>query len=168
MILRAYTKEDSPVIAKWIRSETELYQWSASHFGFFPLLPCSIDEHYAPSLKTGRFIPLTGVDDGGKPVAHLFIKYPNENDDSLVRFGFVVVDPEMRGKGYGRELIRLAIDYVRNNLSATRISLGVFENNPNANHLYKTMGFRAYAQRKVEMPVGTWNCIDMELFLNKE
>ena len=165
MILRAYTKEDSPVIAKWIRSETELYQWSASHFGFFPLLPCSIDEHYAPSLKTGRFIPLTGVDDGGKPVAHLFIKYPNENDDSLVRFGFVVVDPEMRGKGYGRELILLAIDYVRNNLSATRISLGVFENNPKAKKCYVSAGFKEYGSHTVDTPFGQWDCTDMELYL---
>ena len=63
MILRAYTREDSPIIAKWLRTETELYQWSADRYGFFPLLPYSIDDNYAPQMKTGRFIPLTGIDE---------------------------------------------------------------------------------------------------------
>ena len=65
MILRAYQREDSPVIAKWLRTETELYQWSADRYGFFPLLPYSIDDNYAPQMKTGRFIPLTGIDEDG-------------------------------------------------------------------------------------------------------
>ena len=115
MILRAYTREDSPIIAKWLRTETELYQWSADRYGFFPLLPYSIDDNYAPQMKTGRFIPLTGVDEDGKPVGHLIIRYPKENDDSSVRFGFVIVDPDIRGKGYGRELLLLAKEYVKQN-----------------------------------------------------
>ena len=35
--------------------------------------------------------------DDGNLVGHLFISYPNENDDSIVRFGFVIVDPILRG-----------------------------------------------------------------------
>ena len=63
MRLRAYTKEDSPVIAGWVRNEKELYQWSASIYGFYPLLPYSIDDNYVNAMKNGRFIPLTAVDD---------------------------------------------------------------------------------------------------------
>ena len=46
MRLRAYEKEDSPIIATWLRTEKELYQWSADRYGFFPLKPYSIDDNY--------------------------------------------------------------------------------------------------------------------------
>ena len=56
---------------------------------------------------------------------------------------------------------------VKENLSATRIDLGVFENNESARHCYEAAGFKEYAQRACEMPAGTWNCTDMELFIEK-
>lgn len=165
MRLRAYTKEDSPVIAKWVRTEKELYQWSASIYGFYPLLPYSIDDNYVNAMKSGRFIPLTAVDDEGRPVGHFIIRYPNENDDSSVRIGFVIVDPNIRGKGCGRELMKLAVDYIKDNLTATRVDLGVFENNPKAKKCYSSVGFKDYGSHTVETPFGQWYCTDMELYL---
>jgi RimJ/RimL family protein N-acetyltransferase len=165
MRLRAYTKEDSPVIAGWVRTEKELYQWSASIYGFYPLLPYSIDDNYVNAMKSGRFIPLTAIDDEGRPVGHFIIRYPNENDDSSVRIGFVIVDPDIRGKGYGRELMKLAVGYVKDNLTATRVDLGVFENNPKAKKCYASAGFKDYGSHEVETPFGLWYCTDMELYL---
>ena len=165
MKLRAYTREDSPVIAKWVRSEKELYQWSATIYGFFPLLPYSIDDNYVPAMKTGRFIPLTAIDDDGNVVGHFIIRYPNENDDTSVRIGFVIVDPDMRGKGYGRELMQLAVQYISDNLTATRVDLGVFENNPKAKKCYESAGFKDFSEHIVDTPFGTWRCIDMERYI---
>ena len=165
MKLRAYTREDSPIIASWLRNEMELYQWSADRYGFFPLLPYSIDDNYAPAMKTGRFIPLTGVDDSGKAIAHIIIRYPSETDDSTVRLGFVIVDPEIRGKGNGSELVRLAVQFVRDNLSATRVDLGVFDNNPKARKCYEACGFKVYGSHVIDTPFGAWNCSDLELYL---
>ena len=165
MTLRAYKKEDSAVICKWLRSEEELYKWSADRFNKYPLGDNDIDDNYVPQIETGRFIPLTAVDDRGKTVGHLIIRYPKENDDENVRFGFVVVDPEFRGRGYGKELLRLAVEYVKKNTCAKRIDLGVFENNENARRCYGSLGFKEFNRRKCEMPIGVWECIDMELFL---
>jgi len=165
MLLRAYKKEDSAVICKWLRSEAELYKWSADRFNKYPLGDNDIDDNYAPQIETGRFIPLTAVDDNGKAVGHLIIRYPKENDDENVRFGFVVVDPEFRGRGYGKEMLRLAVEYVKKNTCAKRIDLGVFENNESARRCYASLGFKKYNSRKCEMPIGVWECIDMELIL---
>lgn len=165
MILRAYKKDDSAVICKWLRTEEELYRWSADRFNKFPLLENDIDDNYSLQIKSGRFIPLTAVDENEKPIGHFIIRYPKEDDDSSVRFGFVIVDPEARGKGYGKEMLRLGIKYVRENMNAKRIDLGVFENNNSAKHCYEAVGFREYSRRECEMPIGVWKCIDMEIFI---
>lgn len=167
MVLRIYKKEDAPIIAEWLRSEKELYKWSADRFNKYPLSGKDINENYAPQIETGRFIPLTAVNDDGEVVGHFIIRYPHDDDDRSVRFGFVIIDPALRGKGYGKELLRIGVEYVKENLNATRIDLGVFENNESARHCYEAVGFTEYAQRKCEMPIGIWNCADMELFIKR-
>ena len=44
MILRNYKKEDSPIIATWLRTEEELYKWSADRFNKYPLKENDIEE----------------------------------------------------------------------------------------------------------------------------
>ena len=164
MHLRNYEKEESTIIPKWIRSAEELHKWSADRFNKFPLEENDIDNNYVPQIKTGRFIPLTAVDEDDKVIGHFIIRYPSEDNDDIVRFGFVIIDPVFRGKGYGKEMLLLGIKYVKENLTAKKIELGVFANNENAMNCYKNVGFKEYNRRKCEMPIGTWECIDMELF----
>lgn len=166
MILRNFKKEDAKTIAGWLRSEEELYKWSADRFNKYPLSGDDINENYVPQIESGRFCPLTAVDDNGDVIGHFIIRFPRDDDDSSVRFGFVIVDPALRGKGYGKEMLRQGIEYVKEHFSASRIDLGVFDNNESARHCYETVGFKAYAARECEMPIGTWKCIDMEIGVN--
>jgi RimJ/RimL family protein N-acetyltransferase len=165
MILRDFKKEDAQIIAGWLQSEEELYKWSADRFNKYPLSGVDINDNYTPQLGKGRFYPLTALDENERIVGHFIIRYPRDDDNSSVRFGFVIVDPSLRGQGYGKELLRLGIEYVKEHLSASRIDLGVFENNESARHCYEAVGFTAYATRECEMPPGTWNCTDMEMFI---
>ena len=168
MILRDFKKEDAQIIAGWLQSEEELYKWSADRFNKYPLSGNDINENYAPQLETRRFYPLTAVGDNGDVLGHFIIRYPRVDDDSSVRFGFVIVNPAIRGKGYGKELLQLGIGYVKEHLSAKRIDLGVFDNNESARYCYEAVGFTAYATRECEMPIGTWKCTDMELFIKRK
>ena len=125
MVLRNYIKEDAAIICKWLRTEEELYRWSADRFNKFPLLETDINNNYMPQIETRRFIPLTAVDEKENLLGHFIIRYPREDVDSTVRFGFVILNPDLRGIGYGKEMLRLGIEYVKDNLSAKRIDLGV-------------------------------------------
>lgn len=64
-------------------------------------------------------------------------------DESLaeLRFGFVIVNPHKRGKGYGKAMLRLGIKFVFEIYGAQKASLGVFENNLPAYYCYKAVGF---------------------------
>ena len=167
MYLRAYTKEDSAIICKWLTTADELYKWSADRINKFPLTETDIDDNYVPQISTGRFIPLTATDEDNNVIGHFIIRYPFEDNDDTVRFGFVIIDPALRGKGYGKEMLHLGIEYVKENLNVKRIDLGVFANNANAMNCYKTVGFKEYNRRICEMPIGTWECIDMELDIDE-
>ena len=110
MTLRPYKPEDSKIICSWIKDEKTLYQWSADRIGKWPLPEDALNENYQ-GRNPDFFIPLTAVDENDRPAEHLFIVYPDETNRSLVRFGYVIVSPGLRGKGNGKKLIELAILY---------------------------------------------------------
>ena len=164
MELKKYQKEDAAIICSWIKDEKTLYQWSANRIGKFPLADSDLNENYAPMMKSNRFIPFSAFDDDGNLVGHMFIRYPNEDDDSTVRFGFVIVDPVLRGCGNGKKMLQLAIDYAKNILCASKITLGVFKNNDSARYCYESVGFQPVGRVEIyKMPIGEWECIEMEL-----
>ena len=164
MKLRKYQSSDSPIICGWIKDEKSLYQWSANVIGTFPLAEDALNEHYAPMAKCDKFIPLSALDEEGNLVGHIRIRYPDEADNHTVRFGFVIVDPDLRGRGNGKQMMQLAIDYAKNVLCASKITLGVFTNNDRARHCYESVGFRSIGKTEIyKMPIGEWECIEMEL-----
>ena len=168
MILREYKSEDAATICKWLRTEEELYKWSSDRFNKFPLSENDMNESYVPQLEGKRFFPLTAVDENGNILGHFIIRYPNESDDTSVRFGFVILNPELRGKGLGKKMLTLGIEYAKKNLGVQRIDLGVFENNPGARHCYEAAGFREYSRRNCNLKIGSWTCVDMEIILEKK
>ena len=165
MQLRDFTKEDAEIICTWLKKEDDLYRWSADRFNKFPLTAEDIISNYAPQKESDRFLPVTMADDEGKIVGHFIFRYPKEDDNSTLRFGFVIVDPALRGKGLGKEMLLRGIEFAKMVPGVKRVDLGVFENNPAAKKCYESVGFKEYGVRLCEMPIGTWKCIDMEILL---
>ena len=165
MKLRPYKPEDSQIICNWVKDEKTLFQWSADRIGKFPLTGNELNENYADRKIGVDFFPLTAIDEKEKVIGHLFILIPDVYVKTSVRFGFVIVSPEVRGKGYGRKMLELAIEYAKKELKATRVTLGVFANNPKAQACYEAVGFRSYNKRIVKILEADWECIDMEMEL---
>jgi len=166
MKLREYRKEDADIICSWIRDEKSLYQWSADRIGIFPISGDDLNKNYEPFLTSDRFIPLTAVDSSDRVTGHLFIRYPDANDRTRVRFGFVIIDPAVRGCGKGKEMLEKAIGYAKNILKAETVTLGVFANNHAAKHCYESVGFRPVGENtSYQMTIGRWECIEMALAL---
>ena len=163
MRLKKYQKEDSAIICSWIRDEKSLYQWSADRIGKFPVMDNALNENYAPMNGSDRFIPFSAYDEEDHLVGHLYIRYPDEKDDSMVRFGFVIIDPDLRGQGNGKKMLQLAIEYAKNVLYASKITLGVFVNNDPARYCYQSVGFHPVGSEIYKMSIGEWECIEMEL-----
>ena len=142
-----------------------MFQWSADRIVKFPLQGNELNENYATRNVGTDFFPLTAVDENENVVGHLFVLIPDVNVKTTVRFGFVIVSSEIRGKGYGKKMLELAIEYAKKELHATRITLGVFANNPKAQACYQNLGFSPYTKRIVKILDADWECIDMELIM---
>ena len=76
--------------------------------------------------------------------APIILSWTKDNDPlkTVIRFGFVIVDDQLRGKGYGKQMLQLAIQKAKNEFGAKKINLGVFDNNPSALHCYESVGFK--------------------------
>lgn len=162
MTLREYKPQDSKIICSWIKDQKSLFQWSADRIGIFPLKGDELNKSYA-ECNPNFFIPLTALDDSGNVAGHLFIRYPNQKDKSTVRFGFVIISPDLRGKGNGRKMLEFALAYAKDKLGAQKVTLGVFENNPSARRCYDSLGFVPTSVSTMNILGEEWNCVEMEL-----
>ena len=105
--------------------------------------------------------PLTAVV-GDAIIGHILLRHPSE-DKSVIRFGFVIVDDSKRGKGYGKQMLRLAIDYAQQELGAQKITLGVFCDNLSAVECYKSVGFRITGEDSYLIDGEEWKGYEMEM-----
>ena len=95
------------------------------------------------------------------------LRYP-EPSKTVIRFGFVIVDDQLRGKGYGKQMLQLAIQKARQEFGAKKITLGVFDNNPSALHCYKSVGFKVNDSDFYLIDGKEWTEEEMEMqFLDK-
>lgn len=85
------------------------------------------------------------VDD--RPVGSIWIGMPDPPDrPDTAWVYFVAVDPEHRGKGYGRAIM-LAAETELSGLGVPRLKLNVFGNNTVAIGLYRSLGYEVDSQQ---------------------
>lgn len=162
--LRPYKACDARTIVTWIPDEISLRKWSADRYEAFPITEEDMNEKYMDSIYSDDFYPMTAFDESGI-VGHLIMRF-TDKEKSVLRFGFVIVDDKKRGKGYGKKMLELALKYAFEILKVSKVTLGVFENNPSAYYCYKAAGFQEIPLEKEEyysILGERWKCIEMEM-----
>ena len=98
MTLRQFTIDDAPIILSWIKDKTAFRKWSADRYPVYPPKP----EDMVAQYESDVIFPFTAIDDEGKVVGHIILRYP-DSSKTVIRFGFVIVDDQLRGNGYGKQ-----------------------------------------------------------------
>lgn len=163
--LRPYKACDAEIITKWLKSEYAFRQWSADRYETYPITPEDMNLHYDGDKSNDKIWGMTAFVDTGI-IGHFTMRFPSNDNLNEIRLGFVIVDDEKRGQGYGKEMISLAVRYAFDFIKVSKISLGVFENNPAAIECYKSCGFKIVKLENAEnyhCMGEVWNCIEMEL-----
>lgn len=168
MRLRPYKSCDAQVVTKWLKDEYAFRQWSADRYEKYPITPEDMNAYYDQDKNNDAIWGMTAFHDNDV-AGHFTMRYPRENKEEI-RLGFVIVDDEERGKGYGKEMISLAVRYAFEFLKVSKISLGVFENNTAAIKCYESCGFERVVLEEAEWYecMGEkWNCVEMVLERNQ-
>ena len=160
--LRPYKSCDAERIAGWLQDEDIFLKWGGKLFGDYPITAQMIDDKYNRQNggcdEPDNFYPWVALNDDGTVVGHFIMRYLH-GDPRCIRFGWVVVDDTIRGKGYGAQMLRAGLRYAFEILGAERVTLGVFEGNERAHKCYRSVGFVDYETR----PGDPWNVIEMEI-----
>lgn len=155
--LRPYKESDAETILSWCKDEKAFYKWTAGMLGEYPITT----ERFG---KVHSLMAFTAVDDNDA-IGFFTMRNPGESYDEL-RFGFVTVDSQKRGKGYGKAMLQLGLKYAKEIYGAKKVSLGVFENNLSAYHCYKAVGFTDVELKEPETYRASgevWNCLELEI-----
>lgn len=166
MRLRPYKACDAEVITSWLKNEYAFRQWSADRYEKYPISAVDMNLYYDREKENDKIWGMTALDDTGDVVGHFTMRYPAVHQMNEIRLGFVIVDNKKRGRGYGKEMISLAISYAFHFIKVQKITLGVFENNKPAIACYQSCGFQIVELQEVESYCcmgEEWKCMEMEL-----
>ena len=162
--LRPYKACDAAKIVSWTGDETAFRKWCADRFESWPITAEDLNRHYEALADSDSFYEMTAFDDTGV-AGHMIMRFTDERK-TILRFGFVIVDDQKRGMGYGKEMLQLAIRFAFDMLKAEKITLGVFENNEPAYRCYLAAGFRDKTGTQAEYyHIGNedWKCLELEM-----
>ncbi|MHB8131717.1 MAG: GNAT family N-acetyltransferase [Mobilitalea sp.] len=137
--LRPFKFCDAKYLLEWVQEEHLFTMWCANKFEY-PLTHEQILVYKDTYENDEQGWIFTALDESGLPIGHLLMRRANYTNLSI-HFGFVIIDENHRGHGYGKEMVELAVKYAFDILKVKKVTLGVFANNPAAHNCYKSVGF---------------------------
>ena len=121
LTLRPYQPTEANVITTWPKSEYLMRQWCADRYERYPVTPDDMNSFHQQYIDGHRSIALTMVDEE-EVVGYITLRIPAD-DPTELRMGFVIVDDSKRGRGLGKSLVNMAVDYAFKQLGAKKCHL---------------------------------------------
>ena len=139
MRIRPYQNKDFDVISQWITDERSHALWCANLIPY-PLKKNSFDALLQEEEERFGDSPFVATTNDGQVVGFFCFSVNLHTNEGMLKF--VVIDNTMRNKGYGCEMLKLAIKYAFEIAKADAVHLNVFPENPGAKKCYEKVGFK--------------------------
>ncbi len=166
MRIRPYLDKDFDIISKWITDERSHALWCANRIPY-PLAKESFDKFLIEIGNCYRDNAFVATTDSGDAIGFFCFSVNLDTDEGMLKF--VVIDNSMRNKGYGCEMIRLAVKYAFEIEKAKAVQLNVFPENIGAKKCYEKVGFqeRSLVERAFVFQDEAWGRCNM-VICNRE
>lgn len=139
MRIRPYIPDkDFTFVSTWIADERTHSLWSANRFPY-PITPESFHNFLEKIAAEWADSAYVATENSGQPVG--FFCYSVNTEDNIGFLKFVIIDRAKRGKGYGKEMLQLALQYAFQITGAEAVQLNVFDKNTAAKKCYESVGF---------------------------
>jgi len=150
-----------PQLIGSIKDAHELMQFAGPEFTF-PLT----EEQIEKSLSDKNRIAFRVVNvSNGSTIGHCEICFK----DSFANLGrILIMDQTLRGKGIGKQIVTLLLEFILENSKQRKVELNVFDFNTSAIKCYEKIGFVINPDKKFvrEMDHETWTALNMNLDLD--
>ena len=162
MYIRPFKKCDADTIISWIKNEQVFRFWCADRFESYPITGKDLIASFEESLDNDGIFHFVAYDDSGL-IGYYIIRYPDISDRHTLRLGFVIVDDKRRGQGLGKAMVMTALKYAVEYMGASKVTIGVFDNNPSALYCYLNAGFKDTGVTENYNCLGEdWTCKELE------
>lgn len=139
MRLRPYiSAKDFDQIKNWITDERTHAMWCADRFEF-PLNKDNFDKYLEKIAYEREDYAFVATTDEDITVGFLCYGVNYETNEGMLKF--VIVDPEVRGKGIAGQMLDLIVRYGFEITNVDAVHLNVFTENPRARRCYEKAGF---------------------------
>lgn len=139
MRIRPYIpSKDYEYVSKWIDDERAHAFWCANRFPY-PITQQSFHDLLEKNAMDWTDSAYVATENDGQLIG--FFCYSVNTEDNIGFLKFVIVDKIKRGKGYGKEMLHLALQYAFQITGAETVQLHVFSENTTAKHCYEKVGF---------------------------
>ena len=138
--LRPFKTADSETMADWLPEKRQFAMWCAGKFQY-PLTAQQVRNHVESMEKEENAWVMAALNGEGELVGHFIIRKVDYEQNSA-HLGFIVVDPDKRGRGCGNEMVSQAVKYAFEILGMKRVTLSVIESNQAAYACYQSIGFK--------------------------
>ena len=143
---------DFDEIKNWISDERTHAMWCANLIKY-PIEKENFDHVMLEAAARFGDSAYVATTDDGKVTGFFCYSVNISTNEGMIKF--VMVDPSQRGKGLGKAMLKLALEYAFNITKVATVQLNVFPENIRSYKCYESVGFAA---RKTD--VGAFNFKD--------
>ena len=164
--LRPFEESDIPRLISWVPDAQFLLQWAGPQYGF-PLDAAQliVTMEKATGAHPSHLMFKALLEPGGEVIGHIEFMSIDYERRSMNLGRVLIGDSEWRGQGYGKAMVRAAIDCAFRTMNLEMITLGVFDFNTRAIATYQAIGFIEYERELNARQFGEkfWNLVKMRL-----
>ncbi len=146
MRIRPYIEsKDFEELKNWITEERAHAMWCANLIQF-PMEKESFEKTMREASDRFGVSPFVVTSDEGELIGFFCYSVNLDSNEGMLKF--VMNNPKYRGKGYGKEMLRLAVKYAFEITNVQAVQLNVFPENERAKKCYESVGF---TERKTDL-----------------
>ena len=146
MRIRPYIEsKDFDELKNWITEERAHAMWCANLIQF-PMEKESFEKTMREAADRFGVSPFVVTSDEGELIGFFCYSVNLDSNEGMLKF--VMNNPQYRGKGYGKEMLRLAVKYAFEITNVQAVQLNVFPENERAKKCYESVGF---TERKTDL-----------------
>lgn len=139
--LRPACREDAKELLSWLSDERTVALWKADRFSW-PLEKRQLETYLQEFAENETQAAFMAVTESGDAVGHFSFREIEEKSRTA-HLGFIVVNPACRGMGFGRSMVKLALEWAFCRKQLDTVWLGVYDCNQAARRCYEALGFEA-------------------------